>query len=545
MDKVSKPREEAVPLCGSFERERKATLLFVLSKFQHLSNQILPRRAIHFANVPPFLQFLSDRILDILPGLTTLLALCIYPLLQYRSPKIFYAELFQILFITFWIGFLILNMMKGVMTRREIMANMDTDWMGQLIRTGHEPDSYLVLMPLKKETNRHVLFQTFLSLERQVYPKEKVIVFPIIEEEDQETVEKVMEIVPSFKGRLDIRVFIYPAKGISNPCKATSISTFGRWLSERCDAGEFARDKAKVLIIDADTILHNQDLAFRECSHLQAGERDARLKRRGTILQSLTTYTSNYWKVPMLPRLHNTGFVLYQMGRMQSRTDYLILGPGTSFPFLLFEAVRYFEPNRHNEDMQFRYKAVMEGFRVAPLKLPTWGQAPLTTRESWGQVARWARGAADVKFIVRYKRVLPYNSWSLANHKPFLALRALIANSTPPIMVLLPTELILMSWVLPHFDRFGLSTFVYVYQTVVFTLSMLVGMIFVPHLLKPILYLPQPKRWKRMRRLFEWFRLVFTPMNIHNYYLMAFAQLYTQTRMALGLSISHTEVTRK
>jgi hypothetical protein len=112
-------------------------------------------------------------------------------------------------------------------------------------------------------------------------------------------------------------------------------------------------------------------------------------------------------------------------------------------------------------------------------------------------------------------------------------------------MILLPTELILMSWVFPNFDRFGLATFVYVYQTVIFTLSMLIGMIFVPHLLKPILYLPQPKRWKRMRRIFEWFRLVFTPMNIHNYYLMAFAQLYTQTRMALGLSISHTEVTRK
>jgi cellulose synthase/poly-beta-1,6-N-acetylglucosamine synthase-like glycosyltransferase len=545
MDKVSNPKEETLPVCGSLEREKKAPLPFIFSKVQHLSNQILPRRAIHFANVFRLLQLVSDRILDILPGMTTLLALCIYPLLQYRSPKIFYAELFQILFITFWIGFLIVNMMKGLMTRREIIANMDTDWMGRLIRAGHEPDSYLILMPLKKETNRHVLFQTFLSLERQIYPKEKVIAFPIIEEEDQETIEKVMEIVPSFKGKLDIRVFIYPAKDISNPCKATSLSTFGRWLSERCDAGEFSPDTAKVLIIDADTILHNQDLAFREYSHLKAGERDARLKRRGTILQSLTTYTSNYWKVPMLPRLHNTGFVLYQMGRMQSRTDYLILGPGTSFSFLLFKALHYFEPNRHNEDMQFRYKAVMEGFRVVPLKLPTWGQAPLTTRESWGQVARWARGAADVKFIVRHKRILPYTSWSLASYKPFLALRALIANSTPPIMVLLPTELILMSWVLPHFDRFGLSTFVYVYQTVVLTLSMSIGMIFVPHLLKPILYLPQPKRWKRMRRLFEWFRLVFTPMNIHNYYLMAFAQLYTQTRMALGLSISHTEVTRK
>jgi cellulose synthase/poly-beta-1,6-N-acetylglucosamine synthase-like glycosyltransferase len=545
MDKVSNPREEALFLGGGFARERKAALPFIFSKVQHLSKQILPRKSIRFANVLPISQFVSNRILDILPGMTTLLALCIYPLLQYRSPKIFYAELFQILFITFWIGFLIVNMLKGLMTRREIIGNMDADWMDQLLRTGHEPDSYLILMPLKKETNRHVLFQTFLSLQRQRYPKEKVIVFPIIEEEDQETVKKVMEIVPGFKGKLDIRVFIYPAKGIPNPCKATSISTVGRWLSERCDAGELDRDKMKVLIIDADTILHNQDLAFREYSHLKETKRDALLHRRGTILQSLTTYTSNYWKVPMLPRLHNTGFVLYQMGRMQAGSDYLILGPGTSVPLLLFEAVHYFEPNRHNEDMQFRYKVVMEGFRVVPLKLPTWGQAPLTTRESWGQVARWARGAADVKFIVRYKRVLPNTSWSLRSCKPFLALRALIANSTPPIMVLLPTELILMSWVLPHFDRFGLSTFVYVYQTVVFTLSMLIGMILVPHLLKPILYLPQPKHWKTMRRLFEWFRLVFTPFNIHNYYLMAFAQLYTQTRMALGLSISHTEVTRK
>jgi len=488
---------------------------------------------------------LFNRILDILPGLTTLLALSIYPLLQYGSPKIFYAQLFQILFVSFWIGYLAVSMVKGVKTRREIMANMDGDWDEQLRQAGIELDTYLVLMPLKRETNRHVLFQTFLSLQRQKYPKEKVIVFPIIEQEDQETIDRVMEILPNFKGKLDIRVFLYPAKGLLNPCKATSVSTIGRWLSERCDAGEFQRDGMKVLVVDADTILHPQDLAFREYSHGKESERDHQLRRKGTILQSLTTYTSNYWKVPMLPRLHNTGFVLYQMGRMQARSDYLILGPGTSLSFSIFEAVCYFEPNRHNEDMQFRYKVVLEGFRVVPLKIPTWGQAPLTTRESWGQIARWARGAADVKFIVNYQRVLPKGAFSLSTCKPFLALRALIANSTPPIMILLPTELIVMSWIFPNFDRFGPATILYAFQTIVFTLSMFLGMIFVPHLLKPILYLPQPKSWKRMRRLFEWFRLVFTPMNIHNYYLMALAQLYTQTRMALGLSISHTEVTRK
>ncbi|HEX9919967.1 MAG TPA: glycosyltransferase family 2 protein [Candidatus Methylomirabilis sp.] len=548
MDKFSNSREVVAVLSRDGMRERYRSLFHLISsRIQHslyrirLSKVFKSRFSKDFASLKP----ISDRALEILPGLTTLLALCVYPLLQYGSPKIFYAELFQILFISFWVGFLVVNMAKGLRTRREIIINMDTDWMKKLQKTGHEPDAYLVLMPLKRETNRHVLFQTFLSLERQQYPKEKITVFPIMEEEDQETIDRVMEILPTFKGKLDIRAFIYPAQGIPNPCKATSVSTVGRWLSQRCDVGELVRDQMKVLIIDADTILHPQDLAFREYSHLQESRRDAQGRRRGTVLQSLTTYTSNYWKIPMLPRLHNTGFVLYQMGRMQTRTDYLILGPGTSFPFSTFETVRYFEPNRHNEDMQFRYKVVMEGFRVVPLKIPTWGQAPLTTRDSWGQIARWARGAADVKFIANYRRALPRLGHSLSSWKPFLAARALVANSTPPVMVLLPTELILMSWVFPPFDRFGLATFLHAYQTVVFTLSMIIGMIFVPHLLKPIIYLPPPKRWKKMRRLFEWFRLVFTPMNFHNYYLMAFAQLYTQTRMALGLSISHTEITRK
>jgi hypothetical protein len=43
----------------------------------------------------------------------------------------------------------------------------------------------------------------------------------------------------------------------------------------------------------------------------------------------------------------------------------------------------------------------------------------------------------------------------------------------------------------------------------------------------------------------EWFRLVFAPINLHSYFLMATAQLYTQGKLALGLPITHTPVTRK
>jgi cellulose synthase/poly-beta-1,6-N-acetylglucosamine synthase-like glycosyltransferase len=271
----------------------------------------------------------------------------------------------------------------------------------------------------------------------------------------------------------------------------------------------------------------------------------------------------------MLPRLHNTGFVLYQMGKMQTKGDYLILGPGTSMDFEVFRAVDYFEPNRHNEDMQFRYKVVMEGYRVAPMKMPTWGQAPLTSRESWGQIARWARGAVDAKFVVRYRRKFRGSGLPLLKSKTFLALRALLANAMPPLTVILPAQLILISWISPCVrdlwpvpvflspDVLALklagkslcvspmAVFNLIFQTIVLTSSMLLGMVVVPHTLKPIIHHRAPRRWRKTRKFLEWFRLVFTPINLHNYFLMATAQLYTQGKLALGLPITQTPITRK
>jgi cellulose synthase/poly-beta-1,6-N-acetylglucosamine synthase-like glycosyltransferase len=512
-----------------------------------------------------------DRLLEVAPLLTTLLLVSIYPLLRYLLRDPFPAELFRFAFIAFWIGFLIVNMIRAQKTRQTILQNLETDWLGRLRSTAAPLSHYVIFMPLKNEGNRHVLFQTFRSVERLSYPASLVTLMPIVEAEDRVTLDKLSEVVSSFRHRIRVEPFVYPTDGLPVKCKATSVTTAGRHLAERVDRGEFpvGPGGVKVLIIDADTILHEQDLGFRETTHRDEGATAAARGLRGVVLQSLTTYTANYWKVPMLPRLHNTGFVLYQMGKMQTQGDYLVLGPGTSMDLQAFRAVEYFEPNRHNEDMQFRYKVVMEGYRVAPLKIPTWGQAPLTTRESWGQIARWARGAVDVKFVVRYRRMCPRTSVTFFRTKTFQALRALLANAMPPLTVLLPAQLILISWISPCVRELWpvpvflspdvlalkhagkslcvspMAAFNLVFQTIVLTGSTLLGMVVIPHTMKPIIYQPTPRRWRRTRTFAEWFRLVFSPINLHSYFLMATAQLYMQGRLALGLPIAHTPVTRK
>ena len=206
---------------------------------------------------------------------------------------------------------------------------------------------------------------------------------------------------------------------------------------------------------------------------------------------------------------------------------------------------------------------------MAPLKIPTWGQAPLSTKESWGQIARWARGAVDVKFVVRYRRKFYGTRVSLLRSKAFQALRALLANAMPPLTVLLPAQLILISWISPCVKdlwpvpvflspdvlalKLGgkslcvspMAAFNLIFQTIVLTSSTLLGMVVVPHTLKPIIYQRSPRRWRRTRKFLEWSRLVFTPINLHHYFLMATAQLYTQGKLALGFPIAHTPVTRK
>ncbi len=513
----------------------------------------------------------TDRLLEIAPFLTTVLLLSVYPLLRYLLRDPFPAEVFRFAFISFWIGFLIGNMVRAQKTRQAILHNIEVDWLDRLRSLGASLSHYVIFMPLKNESNRHVLFQTFLSVGRLRYPKSLVTLVPIVEAEDRVTLEKLGEVVAVFEPRIRVEPFVYPTAGLPVKCKATSISTAGHWLAEQIDSGKLpvSAGGVKVLIIDADTLLHPQDLAFREWTHREETTRAVSRGLRGVVLQSLTTYTANYWKVPMLPRLHNTGFVLYQMGKMQTRGDYLVLGPGTSLDFQAFRAVNFFEPNRHNEDMQFRYKVVMEGYRVAPLKIPTWGQAPLTTRESWGQIARWARGAVDVKFVVRYRREFRGPALPLLKSKTYQGCRALLANAMPPLTVLLPAQLILISWISPCVRdlwpvhvflspdvlalKLGgkslcvspMAAFNLVFQTIVLTSSMLLGMVVVPHTLKPIIHQRPPRNWQRTRKFMEWFRLVFTPINLHNYFLMASAQLYTQGKLALGLPITHTPVTRK
>jgi len=107
----------------------------------------------------------------------------------------------------------------------------------------------------------------------------------------------------------------------------------------------------------------------------------------------------------------------------------------------------------------------------------------------------------DVKFVVRYRRMCPRSSVTFFRSKIFQALRALLANAMPPLTVLLPAQLILISWISPCVRELWpvhvflspdvlalkqagkslcvspMAAFNLVFQTIVLTSSTLLGMV--------------------------------------------------------------------
>src|SRR5512138_1463598 len=137
----------------------------------------------------------TDRLLEVAPFLTTLLLLSVYPLLRYLLRDPFPAELFRFLFICFWVGFLIVNMVRAHKTRQAILQNLEIDWLDRVRSLDLPLSHYAIFMPLKHEGNRHVLFQTFRSVERLSYPRSLVTLVPIVEADDTLTLEKLGEVL--------------------------------------------------------------------------------------------------------------------------------------------------------------------------------------------------------------------------------------------------------------------------------------------------------------------------------------------------------------
>lgn len=430
-------------------------------------------------------------------------------------------------------GFVIL--WRAACSTNELQHIASQNWRDILKSKNHFCSTYYVVVPLKNETNPDVLRRLLRSVCSQSYPKDKIEVVLVVEEEDIATTYMVREAISNLRERIKISVIRYSPQKYVVASKATSLTEAGRQIAANHHSDKNKR-AAKFLVADADTVLHKDDLAYREYTH--------EYTHKNTVLQSMTTYTVNFHQTAPMPRLHSVLWCIWQMGLARVRGDYLVLGPGMSINLAQLVKLGYFFPLRHNEDMLFRYKAIFEGVPVRPLLIPTWGLAPWTNKGAWIQIGQWARGVRDLSFISQYIPTRSETGCGLELKRWGLLLHAVRSHTIPSTFLLIPvivTGMFLLVigeriWTKSELDYVELA---YGVQVVVCILCLIAVATITRHVVRPVLGLQVSIVQKHE------LSLAYLIRNFHYLAAMVAATVGTQARVAIGRPVSKTLVTKK
>ena len=198
--------------------------------------------------------------------------------------------------------------------------------------------------------------------------------------------------------------------------------------------------------------------------------------------------------------------------------------------------------------MLFRYKAIFEGIAVRPLVLLTYGLSPWRNKESWIQISQWARGVHDLIFIRTYKSTLHCKHTHASFKRFLLGLHAIRSHTRPSFMLLFPISItITLSMLIAR--TFGAEPLtgndkwdVYFYSFAlmcILTLALLSSGL-IRRIVGPIV-----KSEGNNQSSSDSLSPIFLLTNLHYLIAMVSAALFTQIRIAIGIPVLKTMVTRK
>jgi hypothetical protein len=359
------------------------------------------------------------RLYETIPALLTWATLLAMVLFSWLLPV--WVSIFIILFDTYWLLKTIYLSFHLRATFSAMRANMKTNWLAKLEELPAQPyvagknnggwrDIYhLVILPMYDEPYE-VVRESFESLVRANYPKEKFIIVLALEERAgeaaQATGEKIeREFAPKFHKLL---ITTHPAnvpgeipgKGSNEAWAGAEAKRFV--IDPLCASAGIPYKNILVSVFDVDTQVPAE--YFGRLTYVFLTVPDP----LRAIYQPVPLFTNNIHDAPALARVVSFSCTFWQM-MQQSRPERLTSFSSQSIPLQTLIDIGFWQRDIVSEDSRifwqgyFRYSG---DFRVEPLLFPVSMDAPIA-RTFWGalkniyrQQRRWAWGAENVPYLL-------------------------------------------------------------------------------------------------------------------------------------------------
>jgi cellulose synthase/poly-beta-1,6-N-acetylglucosamine synthase-like glycosyltransferase len=426
------------------------------------------------------LSTIMQRFFDSVPALLAWTTLILMFLFSWLLPT--WVAIFIILFDTYWLLKTIYLSFHLRATFTAMKKNMKTDWLERLNdprSTIHDPRTnwkdiyHLVILPMYNEPYE-VVKESFESLAKTHYPKEKMIVALALEERAGEPARAVGDRIQKEYGNSFHR-FLTTVHPQNLPGEIPGKGSNEGWAAARAkesiiDPLHLDYKKILVSVFDVDTQVLPEYFGRLTYVFMNA-EHPLR-----SIYQPIPLFTNNIHDVPTFARVVSFSATFWQM-MQQMRPERLTSFSSQSIPFQTLLDIGFWQKDIVSEDSRIFWQGYMAyhgDFRVEPLLFPVsmdaavaptfWG----TVKNVYKQQRRWAWGSENVPYLLegfrRDKKIPKRKKW----YWTFNSLEGYHSWATNSLMIFalgwLPLFLggqhfnfTLLSYNLPRITRFIIS----------------------------------------------------------------------------------------
>ncbi len=357
------------------------------------------------------------RLFEFFPGALSWTTLFLVVFLSWQKPV--WAAIFIILFDVYWLCksiYLSFHLRSTFQKMREVMK---TKWLERLDIFSHwKSIHHLVILPMATE-QYEVVRESFQSLAKSNYPKEKLLVVLAIEEragnKAKITSEKIMNEFSNIFPH--ILTTVHPADLPNEiPGKGSNESWSAKEAKEKIiDKFGIKYEDVLVSVFDVDTQIYPEYFGCLTYNFLTA-EHPQR-----SSYQPIPLFTNNIYQAPALARVISFSATFWQM-MQQSRPERLTTFSSHAMPLKALIEIGYWQKDIVSEDSRIFWQCYLHysgDWRVVPLfytvsmdanVAPTfWG----TMVNLYKQQRRWAWGAENVPYMFegfRKNKIIPLRS---------------------------------------------------------------------------------------------------------------------------------------
>ncbi len=475
-----------------------------------------------------------QRFFEVVPGALSWATLFLIVFLSWQQPV--WAAIFIIVFDTYWLLktiYLTLHLRASFLQMR---AHMKIDWFARLRAESKtwEPIHHLVILPFFHESYE-VIEESFQSLLKSNYPKDKLIVVLAAEEQAGESALITAKKIEQQFGKQfgDFLVTTHPMNRVGEIPGKGSNETWAAQAVKRAviDPKKIPYEQIIVSVFDVDTQVYANYFGCLTYHFLTAE------KPQRSSFQPIPLFMNNIYEAPALARVVALSTTFWQM-MQQSRPERLTTFSSHSMPFRALVEIGYWQTDVVSEDSRIFWQCYLHyngDWRVVPLFYPVSMDANVaptfcgTLKNLYKQQRRWGYGVENLPYLLsgfQTNTAIPRRwkwFWS------FISVEGFHSWATNVLIISL------LGWlpILIGGGNFGATVLAYKLPVITSWVIRLSNVGIISSAILTLLLLPAPPEKFRKRDYF-WYLLQWFLMPLTLIVFGAIPALEAQTRLMLG-----------